>query len=213
MKKIIYDITPFTLIDFPEKVACILWFSGCNMRCLYCYNTDIVFSKEGKYTEKEIIEFLESRKGLLDGVVFCGGEPTIYKEDIFSLSKRIKEMNFLIKMDTNGSNPHIIKELIDKSLIDYIALDFKAPKSKFKDITKSNFFDNFIKTLRIIISSNIESEIRTTIHSDLFNEDDINEIILTLYKEGYKGKFYLQKFLYTENNIGKLPKEKKKYKS
>lgn len=93
-KKIIYNISPFTLLDFPDKTACILWFAGCNMRCAYCYNPDIVLGK-GKKTIKEALNFIKTRKGLLDGVVLSGGECTLYKE-LPEIAREIKKMGFLV---------------------------------------------------------------------------------------------------------------------
>ena len=120
--KIIYDITPFTHIDYPDKLAAIAWFCGCNMRCIYCYNSDIVFSKRGKYSANELFAFLKKRINLLDGVVLSGGEPTLH--DLVPLCKEIKSMGFAIKLDTNGLNPDRVKELVEMELVDYIALDF-----------------------------------------------------------------------------------------
>ena len=125
----IYNITPFTLLDYPDKSACIFWYAGCNMRCLYCYNPEIVLGK-GTATFSEAISFLKSRQGLLDAVVFSGGECLIHK-NILDQIKTVKELGFLIKIDTNGSNPNVLKQLIKSNLIDYVALDFKGTKAIF----------------------------------------------------------------------------------
>ena len=107
--KAIYSITPFTLLDYPNKTACVLWFAGCNMRCVYCYNPDIVLGR-GKIDFNEVILFLQKRKLLLDGVVFSGGECTIHKGIELYLEK-IKQMGFAVKIDTHGSSPSVIKKL------------------------------------------------------------------------------------------------------
>ena len=158
-------ITPFTLLDYPHKSACILWFAGCNMRCLYCYNPEIVLGK-GTLSFEKILSFLHTRKNLLDAVVFSGGECLLHKK-IIPLITEVKKMGFLVKVDTNGSSPEVMQNLINKDLIDYIALDFKGPKSKFQAITLSDLYDSFEKTLDLILLAKIPFEVRTTYHSDL----------------------------------------------
>lgn len=197
MKKIIYNITPFTTTDYKDHLSCIVWFNSCNMRCQYCYNPDIVSSMSGLYTVEDLLIFLNKRVGLLDAVVLSGGEATIH--NLIEICKDIKALGYKIKLDTNGSNPKQIKELIQNQLLDYVALDFKAPKDKFKEITKSNLYDNFIKSLKIIEKSTINYEVRTTVHNDLLNEDDINKMQSILVKNHYKENYYLQNFLEVEN--------------
>ena len=173
------------------------------MRCDFCYNKDIVFAKDGKYSYSDVLGFLKTRVGLLDAVVLSGGEATSHK--LVEFCKQIKELGFLIKLDTNGTNPHLIKKLLDLNLLDFIALDYKAPKDKFLKITHSNKYDEFSNTLDILLTGGIDFEVRTTLHSDLLDEDDINFIINDLYIKGYKNNYYLQNFLVTDN-IGNLSK-------
>ncbi|MGZ3862091.1 MAG: anaerobic ribonucleoside-triphosphate reductase activating protein [Bacteroidia bacterium] len=195
--KPIYNITPFTLLDFHDKTACILWFAGCNMRCLYCYNPEIVLGR-GSVSFEETLKFLRSRKNLLDGVVLSGGECTSHKE-IVQFASEIKKVGMLIKVDTNGSHPEKIKELIDNGLVDYVALDFKATSGKYKGITGKPFFNRFAETYRILSGSGISFEVRTTLHSDLLNVADISEMAAFLAKNKYQGTYYLQNFFnYTE---------------
>ena len=198
----IYDITKFTHLDYPDHLACIIWFSGCNMRCDYCYNSDIVFSNKGQYNTNDVIEFLKTRVNKLDGVVLSGGEATGHH--LYQFCKDIKELGFNIKLDTNGTNPRIVKELLQFNLVDYVALDYKAPKNKFTNITKSSKFSEFEKTLEHLIYSNIKFEVRTTLHADLLNENDINEIIKDLDDRGYKNNYYIQEFIETQKNIGNI---------
>ncbi len=207
--KIVYDLTKFTHLDYPEHLACIIWFSGCNMRCDYCYNSDIVFAKSGNYTLDDMLKFLKTRVGLLDGVVLSGGEATTHH--LIPFCQEIKKLGFLIKLDTNGTNPHAIKELLDLELLDYVALDYKAPKEKFIKITHSNTYDKFSDTLNLLLSSKIKFEARTTIHNDLLNVDDINLIIDDLTTRGYNKKYYLQKFLDTQTNIANIKTASKKF--
>ena len=165
--KPLYDITPFTALDYPDHLAAIFWFAKCNMRCVYCYNKDIVFG-EGEITEEEAIAFLQSRVGLLEAVVLSGGEATLYS-DLEAFCKKIKQLKFKIKLDTNGLNPEMIQVLVENRLVDYISLDYKAPKEKYFEITKDKHFDSFSKTLNFLIQKQFSFEVRTTIHSDLLS--------------------------------------------
>ncbi|GAX86774.1 pyruvate formate lyase activating enzyme [Lebetimonas natsushimae] len=205
----IYSIQKFSSLDFPGRLCAILWFSGCNMRCPYCYNKDVVFGKK-QIEEDEVIDFLKTRTGLLDGVTFTGGCPTLYP-NLINFSKKIKDMGFEIKLDTNGINFEILKEMKDKNLVDYIALDFKAPPEKFEQITKNRHYEKFESTLEMLINSNIEFEVRTTVHTDLLDENDINKIITILKNKGYKGTYYLQNFFETDKEtIGNIGPQKRK---
>ncbi len=203
--KDIYDLTRFTHLDYPNELACIVWFSGCNMKCQYCYNDDIVFNQEGNYSYNEVLDFLKKRVGLLDGVVLSGGEATGKK--LLSFCEEIKKLGFLIKLDTNGINYNKIKELIDANLLDYIALDYKSTKQKFEKITASNKFDDFNKTLLYLIDQKFNFEVRTTLHSDLLGVNDINTIINDLYTKGYRNTYYIQRFVDTQTNIGDIHEE------
>jgi pyruvate formate lyase activating enzyme len=197
LKKIIYDITPFTTTDYKDHLSCIVWFRGCNMRCEYCYNCDIVSAKKGKYSLYDFLKFLKKRVGLLDGVVLSGGEASLY--DLVPLCEKIKNLGFKIKLDTNGSNPKLLAKLVKTRLIDFVSLDFKAPQEKFETITKSKFYNNFLNSLAILINSNIEYEVRTTLHSDLLDEYDINNMQKVLVAHGYTKTFFIQNFLETKN--------------
>ncbi|WP_324170660.1 anaerobic ribonucleoside-triphosphate reductase activating protein [Sulfurimonas sp.] len=200
--KVIYDLTKFTHLDYENHLSCIVWFSSCNMRCDYCYNKEIVFSKNGDYSYNDVLEFLSTRINLLDAVVLSGGEATSHS--LVEFCKEIKKLGFKIKLDTNGTNFLEIKKLIELELLDYIALDYKAPKNKFTKITHSNKYDEFSKTLDLIIDASISFETRTTLHNDLLNENDINKIIDDLVQRKYLGKYYIQRFLETDINIGNL---------
>lgn len=205
--KPIYSISPFTLLDYPDKTACILWFAGCNMRCLYCYNPDIVLGK-GKISYEEALKFLKTRVNLLDGVVLSGGECTLHK-NLIKLIVEIKKLGLLIKIDTNGTNPDIIKYLLKENVLDYVALDFKAPTDKFKSITKSNLYTSFISTLKLLINSAIPFEVRTTLHSSLLSQNDIQQMIDVLEKVNYKGVYYIQNFMNNTKTLSELENSKK----
>jgi pyruvate formate lyase activating enzyme len=204
--KPLYDITPFTVLDYPDHLAAIVWFAKCNMRCVYCYNKDIVFG-EGKISQKEALDFLDSRVGLLEAVVLSGGEATLY-DNLPEFCRKIKKKKFKIKLDSNGLNPDMIQLLVEENLVDYIALDYKAPKEKYYEITKDKHFDRFSTTLNFLIQKQFDFEVRTTVHSDLLRVEEINRIIKDLIRRGYTGTYYLQPFVFTENTIGKVNQEK-----
>ena len=149
----IYDITPFTALDYPEHLAAIFWFAGCNMRCPYCYNPDIVLG-EGKISHRQALDFLQKRRGLLDGVVLSGGEATLYPE-LPELCQEIKSLGYKVKLDTNGVNPQMLLRLIEEGALDYVALDYKAPKQKFQAITKNKHFDHFSLSLSELLQSDV----------------------------------------------------------
>lgn len=204
--KPIYSITPFTLLDYPDKTACIFWFAGCNMRCLYCYNPDIVLGK-GKLSFQETLKFLKTRVNLLDGVVLSGGECTLHK-NIIKLIVEIKKMGLLVKVDTNGAKPKMIEFLMKEKLIDYVALDFKAPIDKFKSITKSNLYSNFITSLKLLISNTTPFEVRTTLHSSLLIQNDIQNMIDVLEELNYSGIYYIQNFVNDAKTLSELENSK-----
>jgi len=181
------------------------------MRCVYCYNPDIVLGK-GKKTIKEALNFIKTRKGLLDGVVLSGGECTLYKE-LPEIAREIKKLGFLVKLDTNGANPDCVHFLINEQLVDYVSLDFKAMPDKFESITQSVFFAEFEKTFLILKQSSIPFEVRTTVHSDLLSHQDIQAMISYLEKHQYTGKFYLQNSLNNAKTIGDIKSEHKRINS
>ena len=203
-QKIVYNITKFTTTDYVGHLSCIIWFVSCNFRCLYCYNDNIVYTKEGNYTQNNILDFLKTRIGLLDSVVLSGGEATVH--NVIPFCKEIKKLGFKIKLDTNATNLPQIKKLIDLNLIDYMAIDFKAPKYKFEEIVGINMYDNTIKTIQYLINIDFNFELRTTINKDLLDENDINSMIEIISNLGYKNIYYLQNFLETSSNIGNISK-------
>lgn len=191
----VYDLTPFTMQDFPDRTSCIIWISGCNMRCAYCHNPAIVKGGAGKIDVQEVLSFLERRRGLLEGVVLSGGEATLYK-GIVSLARRIKNMGFALKLDTNGTRPAVLRQLLDEGLLNYIALDYKAPAEKFKDITDCPDLAAFHETLDLLIRQKfVPVEIRTTIHTGLLAAQDIRDIMADLDWRGFSGKYYVQNYI------------------
>lgn len=198
--KPIYNITPFTLLDYPDKTACIVWFAGCNMQCVYCYNPDIVNGK-GRLSIDDTLKFLSKRINLIDAVVLSGGECTQYKE-LAVFIKKIKKLGMLVKIDTNGSNLNCIRGLINKKLIDYIALDFKALEIDYFKITKSKLYNRFINTLEYLIDSKFKFEIRTTVHDELISSSQLIKMMDLVYSKGYRGIYYLQNFRNDTQTLG-----------
>ena len=204
----VYDLTTFTLLDYPDTPAAIIWLAGCNMRCPYCHNRDVVFG-QNELDFKEVLAFLHKRKNLLEGVVISGGEPTIHK-DIVSICEKIKELGYKIKLDTNGSKPEVLKRLLQRDLLDYVAIDFKAPQSKYKNITNLDAYSQMIESIKLVQQASIKYEIRTTVHTDLLNEDDIGEIIDTLKSIDFSRTYYIQNFIDRGKTIERLPDQKQK---
>lgn len=194
----IYDnvssLTPFSLLDYPGRASCILWFGGCNLRCPYCHNSELVRGPFVRFGSKRIASFLESRRGLLEGVVLSGGESSLCPE-IEGICSALKGMGFLVKMDSNGCRPETLRRLIEEGLIDYVGLDYKAPAEKFQATTGRDCFEAFSESLDLLIDSGLECEIRTTTHSDLLDERDVEKIIGDLECRGYRKKYYIQDFV------------------
>lgn len=204
-KNPIYEITKNTFTDWSGNLCCVVWFAKCPLRCQYCYNTSVV-EGSGKLSEADLFKFLQKRVNLLDGVVLSGGECTSYS-NFYDLCKQIKDLGFKIKIDTSGVNPGIIKKVVNDGLVDYIALDFKALPEKYKIITNINSYSKFESTLRFLIEAQFDFEVRTTVHFDLLSESDISKMSSELYNLGYRGVYYLQKFLNVEN-LGNLSNPK-----
>ena len=145
-----------TTQDFPGNLACIIFTSGCNFNCDYCYNRDLVESKAPEIKEEEIFSYLEERKKMLDGVVISGGEPTIW-DDLIPFIKKIREYGFKVKLDTNGYRPEVLKEIIDNKLVDYIAMDIKAIFNEYFKVIKKNIdTDKLLESIELIKKSNID---------------------------------------------------------
>jgi len=184
-----------TLIDFPGRIAATIFLCGCNFRCPWCYSPELVLPEkirnQPKITERELFKFLKSRKELLEGIVICGGEPTIDK-NLLDFIKKIKNLGFLIKLDTNGSNPQMLKNLIDRKMIDYVAMDIKGPKEKYNQLTGVKIdIKKIQKSTDILRDGEIDYEFRTTIVPSLHTKEDIIEMA-----EWIKGakRYYLQNF-------------------
>jgi len=194
---IISGLQKFSLIDYPGKCTAILFTRGCNMRCHYCHNPELVlpscFAKEIPLAD--IFSFLESRKGKLDAVSITGGEPTEHS-DLLDLLKRLKEMGFFVKLDSNGSRPEVLKSAIEQRLVDYLAMDVKAPLDEYSKIIGTRVpAEKLRQSIEIIMSSGLEYEFRTTIVKSLTSIDDLKKIAKTIR---HAKKYFLQRFIPTK---------------
>ena len=185
-----------TFIDYPEKIACIVFTQGCNFRCGYCHNPELFENKEPVLSVPAFFEFLNKRKGKLDGVVITGGEPTLHGKDLIEFIKEVKSLGFLVKLDTNGSHPDVLQELLNENLLDYIAMDIKAPLAKYKTITQTDIDTKIIKkSIDMIMNSGVDYEFRTTIVKSQLSVEDLRQIGELI--QGAK-RYYMQKFLATK---------------
>jgi pyruvate formate lyase activating enzyme len=166
-----------SLIDYPGKVSCVLFLSGCNFDCPYCYNPDLAKGMPAVVlNEGFVLDFLKRRKGFLDGVVISGGEPTLNPE-LFALCKNIKQMGYPLKLDTNGSRPLVIQRLLDQGLVDYIAMDIKTDPFKYAAfIQKDCDPEQILLSIRTIMKSTTPYEFRTTCIKPLINESIMESI-------------------------------------
>lgn len=185
-----------TFIDYPEKIACIVFTQGCNFRCGYCHNPELFENKEPVLKVPAFFEFLNKRKGKLDGVVITGGEPTLHGKDLIEFIKEVKSLGFLVKLDTNGTHPDVLQELLNENLLDYIAMDIKAPLAKYKTITQTDIDTKIIKkSIDMIMNSGVDYEFRTTIVKSQLSVEDLRQIGELI--QGAK-RYYMQKFLATK---------------
>lgn len=184
----------FSLIDYPGKISCIVFTQGCNFRCPYCYNIELVLPERFGETipEEDILQFLNLRIGKLEGVVITGGEPTIHT-GLKDFILKVKKLPFSVKLDTNGSMPEVIEELLKDGLIDYVAMDVKAPPHKYMEVVRAKVDIKAIhKSINLIMSSGVDYEFRTTVVKQQLTKEDIIKIAEII--EGAK-RYYLQKFL------------------
>ena len=194
-------IDKFSLLDFDEKVSIVLFSPACNFRCPFCHNGDSVLNSNTPIQFDEIYEFLKSRVGLIDAVVFTGGEPTLMPE-LKERIKLVKDLGFLIKLDTNGTNPKMVKELLDNCLLDYIAMDIKNSEAMYTETAgcPQINMENIKKSIEIIENSGINYEFRTTLVKEFHDEKSIREMAELV--KGAK-QLYLQKFVDREGVIQK----------
>jgi len=164
----------FSLIDYPKKVAAVIFTQGCNFRCPYCHNPELVLPErfQSVLSEEDVLAFLEKRQGQLQGVVVTGGEPTMQK-DLLGFLQKIKQLDYDVKLDTNGSHPKVLKEAIHRKVVDFVAMDIKAPLEKYKVFTLGYDYSAEIQeSISVIMSSSLPYEFRTTFVKSLISDED-----------------------------------------
>ncbi len=203
------DITPLTFLDYPKKAACIFWYTGCNLRCPYCYNPELVLGHSKNQVDE--LAFLRERMGFLDAVVLSGGEITLQPQ-LKEICQDIKALGYLVKIDTNGSNPEILQDLLEHKLIDYVAMDNKMPCNRTWNLPGGDpLFGRFARCLNLLKNSGTPFEIRTTVHPGLLDEADILQMIRECENLGYSGTYYLQYFFNAGFTLGNMKPPTRRY--
>ncbi len=188
----------FSLIDYPGKLCCVVFTQGCNFRCPYCYNRSLVLPEfyDEPLPEDAVMEFLRLRRGLLDAVVVSGGEPTL-QEDLPEFLSSVRELGFLTKLDTNGSRPEVIGDLLDRGLLDYVAMDVKAPLKRYREVVREEVqVENVVRSVSLLMHAGVEYEFRTTLVRELLSGEDVLWIARNLIR-GAK-RYALQRFVVTD---------------
>lgn len=191
---IIKGLQKLTLLDYPGKMACTVFTAGCNFRCPFCHNASLVTNiDEERISEEEFFSFLQKRQGIIEGVCVTGGEPTL-QPDLKEFLKKIKDLGYSVKLDTNGYRPEVLKDIVNSGLVDYVAMDIKNSQAKYAltcgldnlDIAKIN------ESVQFLMSGAVDYEFRTTVVKELHTEDDIQDIVSWI--QGAK-KYFLQGFI------------------
>jgi len=195
----IIGIEKSSFIDYPNNICSVIFTGGCNFRCSYCHNSSAVNNIGDRIDEEEVINFFKKRKKFVDALCISGGEPTL-QNDLYKFICRVKEEGFLIKLDTNGTNPNLLRRLIDEKLIDYVAMDIKAPLYKYSSVTQTNInLHDIEESINILLENKVDYEFRTTICKELLNVEDIKTIANEL--KGCK-TYVLQNFRDGETVLG-----------
>ena len=205
----IHGLNKLTLLDYPGHMACLIFTGACNYRCPFCHNASLVLNPNSQpaISEEEIFAFLQSRKGILEGVCISGGEPTL-QADLPEFIRKIRTMGFHVKLDTNGSRPGILKALLEEGLLDYVSMDIKNALKKYLStigIPESvSGFNNLItdsvcQSAELLMQSSIPYEFRTTVVKELHNEEDLLSIGKWL---NGANAYYLQSFRDSETLVG-----------
>lgn len=194
---IISGVQKFTLLDFPEKIACIIFTGGCNYRCGFCHNPEFVLPEElakiskNFISEEAVLNFLKERRGLLQGVVITGGEPTIMP-DLEAFIVKVRALGFAVKLDSNGNRPEVLRTLIEKKLVDYIAMDFKTSLDEYQKLVGSGAkAENILESINLLKEGKIEYEFRSTLIREIHTPEILEAMSETL--DSAK-RLYLQTF-------------------
>lgn len=196
----ITGLQKMTLLDFPGRIACTVFLQGCNFRCPFCHNSDLL-GPEGMtdIPVEELLSFLKKRRGMLDGVCITGGEPTVQK-DLPELLRSIRQLGYPVKLDTNGSNPNMLKTLVSEGLVDYVAMDIKNCKEKYGTTSgvPGLSMDKIEESLTFLLSDAVDYELRTTVVRELHEEKDFQKMadwILSLCSGNRAKRLFLQSFV------------------
>ena len=197
-----------SFIDFPGTIACVIFLPYCNFNCYYCHNRLLIDGMDDIIDEEELDEFLEKRRGDIEGVVITGGEPTL-QPDLIEFIEYIRRFGYKVKLDTNGSNPNVVKQLLKLRLCDFYAVDYKAPRTRYNEICgEGAAVDDVIETIRFLINNEVKFEVRTTVVPELDERDLITmskelpvvpRYIINKYR---KPKYYLDE---DEDRVNKAP--------
>ena len=193
---IISGLQKMTLLDYPGRVACTVFLQGCNFRCPFCHNSGLLgAAQEDTIPVEELIDFLRKRVGILDGVCITGGEPTL-QADLPELLRQIKALGYNIKLDTNGSNPAMLKALAQEKLIDYVAMDIKnCPDRYAETIGLSQMPKTIEESIAFLLSGEVDYEFRTTVVEEFHNEENILHMAQWLSQSTKPKKLFLQPYV------------------
>jgi len=189
-----------TLVDFPGKVAATVFVQGCNFRCGYCHNPELVLPRlfQGYISQEEVLDYLYDRRGKLEGVVISGGEPTLQK-GLGCFIAQIKAMAFAVKLDTNGSHPEVVSSLLELNLLDYIAMDIKSSLAKYCQVTQAACdTTKILETIDLIIKSGIRYQLRTTLVKEFCSREDLCEIQTLVSQANH---YILQPFILSQKMV------------
>ena len=192
---LIKGLQKLTLLDFPERMACTVFTFGCNLRCPFCHNASLVLSERADDTlisEEEFFSFLQKRRGILEGVCVTGGEPTL-QPDLPAFIRRIRDLGFAVKLDTNGARPATLKALLDEGILDYVAMDVKNSLSKYPETVGIPALDTtpFEESMDLLMEGRIPFEFRTTLVKGLHTPESVAEMGARLAGDE---RFFLQTF-------------------
>ena len=200
----IAGLQKMTLLDFPGKVACTVFFQGCNFRCPFCHNSDLLPGQgQPLMDDQELLDFLQKRKGLLDGVCITGGEPTLQPQ-LLSLMRRIKELGYAVKLDTNGSRPQVLRQLVEAGVVDYVAMDIKNSREEYSKTAGMNesLLPQVEESIRYLLSGAVDYEFRTTVAKPLHTAASIEAMGNWVAQWGKPKRWYLQCYMDRESVLG-----------
>ena len=183
---IISGLLKTTLLDYPQHVAATIFLGGCNFRCPFCHNSDLLEGTDGLFSKEEVLTFLKKRAGILEGVCITGGEPTLHR-DLEPFIREIRSLGLLVKLDTNGYRPDVLKDLCNKNLLDYVAMDIKSGRTGYAKAAGVPGLDlsHIEESVDFLMKNTVPCEFRTTVVRELHREDDFREIgyFLQSYKD------------------------------